>query len=112
MIEHGQQPGDESDVEEMNSILRNCPPEDRAYFEKLKAAIEAGPPTISVPLNPGQFEAAIYALRMEAHNQDPESYPACEYPSYPGYDPWPSDMAATADYLARKLIEAVRGEVS
>ena len=73
--------------------------------EELEAYIEAHTETIDVPLNPWQFEAAIYALRAEAHRQDPAAYPD-HSPSYPGYDPWPSDMAATADYLEQKLVEA------
>jgi hypothetical protein len=66
-----------------------------------------GERNITITLNAEQAEAAVYALRAEAHRQDPDAYPACR-PDWPDYDPWPSDISVTAD-----IIEGVarRGKV-
>ena len=61
-----------------------------------------GAKTIPVMLSCEEAEAAIYALRVEAHRQEPDEYPLCR-PVFPGYDPWPSDMARTADYLEKTM---------
>jgi hypothetical protein len=63
------------------------------------------PKTITVTLDLAQAEAAIYALRCEAHRQEPAEY-LDHSPRYPGYDPWPRDMSDLADELERQLIEA------
>lgn len=104
MTEHNQ-PGSQADLEDIEALLEHAAPEDRAHFEKLKAIIEAGPETITVALNREQFEAAVYALRCEAHRQDPDAYPDHK-PAYPGYDPYPTQMARTADYLEQRLVKA------
>jgi hypothetical protein len=101
-------PRDESDtaaLEALSEIIEHAAPEHRAHFEDLRAVIEAGPETITVPLSSEQFAAAVYALRWEAHRQDPAAYPHHRL-AYPDYDSWPSVMSATADYLEQRLISA------
>jgi hypothetical protein len=97
-------PGDEELLEAVTELLEQAAPEHRAHFEALRAAVESGPETIAVPLSPGQFVAAVYALRREAHRQDPAAYPYDI--AYPDCDPWPSVMSDTADYLVQRLTEA------
>jgi hypothetical protein len=63
---------------------------------------EPGPIRVVVMLTREQIEAAIYALRCEAHRQEPSTYPD-HTPRFPDYDPWPSDMAKLADELEREL---------
>lgn len=64
--------------------------------------------TITVELTHEQAEAAIYALRREAHRQDPGKYPEHD-PAFPDYDPWPDDMAELADDLEVLLHPAPAG---
>jgi hypothetical protein len=92
-------------VEDVKAILEWAKPEDRAHFEALKAVLEAGPETIAVKLSQEQLEAVIYALRREAHRQDPAAYPYHK-PAYPVYDPWPNAMAKLADGLEALVMRA------
>ena len=89
-------PGDEDNaaaLEDVKSVLEHAAPKDRAHFEALKAALEACPETIAVRLSQEQLETVIYALRKEAHHQDPAAYPRHK-PAYrrttPGPAPWRS----------------------
>lgn len=82
-----------------------APGDHRAHLEALKAALQAGPGTIAVRLHQEQLEAVIYALRKEAHHQDPDAYPH-HHPAYPDYDPWPSAMARLADELEAVVMRA------
>jgi hypothetical protein len=104
-------PRDEELVEALDEIIELTAPEHRAHFEELRKIAAAGPETIDVPLSREQFEAAVYALRKEAHRQEPASYP--HDIAWPDCDPWPSAMSGTADYLEQVLTEAgvrVRGD--
>ena len=62
----------------------------------------------TVTLSREQLEAAIYALRCEAHRQDPDAYPEHK-PALIDYDPWPGTMANLADDLEQLLLQTITG---
>lgn len=45
---------------------------------------------ITVALDRAQAEAAVYALRSEAHRQDPDEYPIHSQ-AFPDYHPYPAE---------------------